>query len=147
MKKIEIVARIFCDGVNTGEKTLMEWTDGEGKTDSKLVCSVLYYPGLEIRLSQRRVLKDGKEVHLSRYEYGVLSFMAQHPGTLFTKEEIFENVWAEDSESCLSAVTNTINRIRQKVEDHKETPVYIQTVSNLGYVFAMDKDFRRKIAK
>ena len=147
MKKIEIIARVFYNGVNTGEKTLMEWTDEEEKANSKPVCSVLYYPGLEIRLNQRRVLKNGKEVRLSRYEYGVLSFMAQHPGTLFTKEEIFENVWAEDSESCLSAVTNTINRIRQKVEDHKETPVYIQTVSNLGYVFAMDKEFKRKIAK
>ena len=138
MKKIEIVARIFCDGVNTGEKTLLEWTDEE-KADSKRVCSVLYYPGLEIRLSQRRVLKDGKEIHLSRYEYGVLSFMAQHPGTLFTKEEIFENVWAEDSESCLSAVTNTIGRIRLKIEKDKENPVYIQTVSNLGYVFVAEK--------
>lgn len=88
MKKIEIVARIFCDGVNTAEKTLLEWTDEE-EADSKRVCSVLYYPGLEIRLSQRRVLKDGKEIHLSRYEYGILSFMAQHPGTLFTKEETF----------------------------------------------------------
>ena len=139
MKKIEIVARIFYDGVNTGEKTLMEWTDEEEKADSKLVCSVLYYPRLEIRLNQRRVLKDGKEVHLSRYEYGVLSFMAQHPGTLFTKEEIFENIWAQDSESCLSAVTNTIGRIRLKIEKDKENPVYIQTVSNLGYVFVAEK--------
>lgn len=60
--------------MNTGEKTLLEWTDEEEKADSKLVCSVLYYPGLEIRLSQRRVLKDGKEIHLSRYEYGVFKF-------------------------------------------------------------------------
>lgn len=51
---------------------------------------------------------------MSRYEYGVLSFMAQHPGQLFTKEQIFEAVWQQDSESCLTAVTNTIGRIRQK---------------------------------
>ena len=68
MKKIEIIARVFYNGVNTGEKTLMEWTDEEEKANSKPVCSVLYYPGLEIRLDQRRVLKNGKEVRLSRTE-------------------------------------------------------------------------------
>ena len=62
---------------------------------------------------------------MSRYEYGVLSLMAQHPGQLFTKEQIFEAVWQQDSESCLTAVTNTIGRIRQKIEDDRSTPVYI----------------------
>ena len=51
---------------------------------------------------------------MSRYEYGVLSLMAQHPGQLFTKEQIFEAVWQQDSESYLTAVMNTIGRIRQK---------------------------------
>ena len=47
---------------------------------------------------------------MSRYEYGVLSLMARHPGQLFTKEQIFEAVWHQDSESCLTAVTNAIGR-------------------------------------
>ena len=51
---------------------------------------------------------------MSRYEYGVLSLMAQHPGKLFTKEQIFEAVWHKDSESYLRAVTSTIGRIRQE---------------------------------
>ena len=72
---------------------------------------------------------------MSRYEYGVLSFMTQHPGQLFTKEQIFEAVWQQDSESCLTAVTNTIGRIRQKIEDDRSAPVYIRTISNLGYQF------------
>lgn len=74
----------------------------------------LNYPGLEINLEHRRVFKNGQEVYMSRYEYGVLSLMARHPGQLFTKEQIFEAVWHQDSESCLTAVTNTIGRIRQK---------------------------------
>lgn len=95
----------------------------------------LSYPGLEINLEQRRVFKNGQEVCMSRYEYGVLSLMAQHPGQLFTKEQIFEAVWQQDSESCLTAVTNTIGRIRQKIEDDRSAPVYIRTISNLGYQF------------
>ena len=54
---------------------------------------------------------------------------------LFTKEQIFEAVWHQDSESCLTAVTNTIGRIRQKIEDDRAAPVYIRTISNLGYQF------------
>lgn len=79
--------------------------------------------------------KHGTEVYMSRYEYGVLSLMAQHPGKLFTKEQIFEAVWHKDSESYLRAVTSTIGRIRQKIEDDKDHPRYIKTVSNIGYQF------------
>ena len=73
---------------------------------------------------------------LSRYEYGVLVFLAQRPGWLCSKEQIFENVWHEDSESSLVAIANTISRIRQKIEPDKDHPIYIQTVSSLGYIFA-----------
>ena len=87
---------------------------------------------MEIRLHQRRVLRNGKDVKLSRYEYGVLVFLAQRPGWLCSKEQIFENVWHEDSESSLVAIANTISRIRQKIESDKEHLIYIQTVSSLG---------------
>ena len=81
--------------------------------------------------------KPARLYHLlcDTYEYGVLSLMAQHPGKLFTKEQIFEAVWHKDSESYLRAVTSTIGRIRQKIEDDKDHPRYIKTVSNIGYQF------------
>lgn len=110
----------------------------EGCWKEPVTSTTLFYPGLEIRLKQRRVLKNGKYIHLSRYEYEVLVFMAQHPGTLFSKEQIYEEVWHENSESCLSAITNTVSRIRQKIENHKNNPIYIKTISNLGYVFAAE---------
>ena len=73
---------------------------------------------------------------MSRYEYGVLSLMAQHPGKLFTKEQIFEAVWHKDSESYLRAVTSTIgSNPPVKIEDDKDHPRYIKTVSNIGYQF------------
>ena len=114
----------------------MVWQDHGQWHEYPLTPSVLSYPGLEIRLDQRRVLRDGKDVTLSKYEYGVLVFLAQHPGWLCSKEQIFQSVWHEDSESCLTAITNTISRIRQKIEPDKDHPIYIQTVSSLGYIFA-----------
>lgn len=136
MKKIEIIARITEDNGATTENPLMMWENDGNHKGYPFHSSTLIYPGLEIRLHQRRVLRDGKDVRLSRYEYGVLVFLAQRPGWLCSKEQIFESVWHGDSESYLTAVTNTISRIRQKIEPDKEHPTYIQTVSNLGYVFA-----------
>ena len=69
---------------------------------------------------------------MSRYEYGVLSLLARHPGKLFTKEQIFEAVWHKDSDSYLRAVSSTIGRIRQKIEDDKDHPQYIRTVSKVS---------------
>lgn len=136
IKKIEIIARITEESGKIIENSLMMWKENGQWHESPLTSSVLYYPGLEIRLHQRRVLRDGKDVKLSKYEYGVLVFLAQHPGWLCSKEQIFQNVWHEDSESCLTAITNTISRIRQKIEPDKDHPIYIQTVSSLGYIFA-----------
>lgn len=137
VRKIEIIARFANDNGIISETTLMTLSDEECWKEP-ITSTILFYPGLEIRLHQRRVLKDGKDVHLSRYEYGVLIFLAQHPGTLFSKEQIYEEVWHESSESCLSAITNTVSRIRKKIETDKDNPVYIKTISNLGYVFAAE---------
>lgn len=115
---------------------MMVWQDYGQWHEYPLTSSVLSYPGLEIRLDQRRVLLDGKDVTLSKYEYGVLVFLAQHPDWLCSKEQIFQSVWHEDSESSLVAIANTISRIRQKIEPDKDHPIYIQTVSGLGYIFA-----------
>lgn len=109
MERIEVIVRITKDHCPPQEQKLFEWDEMAQEP-----AGTLSYPGLEINLEQRRVFKNGQEVCMSRYEYGVLSFMAQHPGQLFTKEQIFEAVWQQDSESCLTAVTNTIGRIRQK---------------------------------
>ena len=137
MPKIEIIARIADDNGSISEKKLMTLSD-EGGWKEPITATTLLYPGLEIRIHQHRVLKDGKDIHLSRYEYSVLVFMAQHPGTLFSKEQIYEEVWDENSESCLSAITNTVSRIRQKIENDRDNPVYIKTISNLGYIFAAE---------
>lgn len=128
--KIEVVVRITKDHCPPQEQTIFEWIE-----TNRAAPDTLNYPGLEINLEHRRVFKNGQEVYMSRYEYGVLSLMARHPGQLFTKEQIFEAVWHQDSESCLTAVTNTIGRIRQKIEDDRAVPVYIRTISNLGYQF------------
>jgi len=97
---------------------------------------VLSFPGLEIRLYQRRVLKDGEEINLTRLEYGALCYLAASPGRVFTQEQIFEAVWSMESESCQSSVTNVIYNLRKKIEPDSRKPTYIKTVLGMGYKFA-----------
>ena len=51
--------------------------------------SGMFFPGLEIRQSQHRVIQDGKEVNLTRLEYSTLVFLASNPGIVLTKTQIF----------------------------------------------------------
>lgn len=96
----------------------------------------LIFPGLEIRPHQRRVLKDGTDIDLTRLEYGALCYLAASPGRVFTKAQIFEAVWNMESESCQSSVTNVIYNLRKKIEPDSRKPTYIKTVLGMGYKFA-----------
>ena len=98
---------------------------------------VLSFPGLEIRLHQRRVLKDGADISLTRLEYGTLCHLAASPGRVFTQEQIFEAVWSMESDSCRSSVVNVIYNLRKKIEPNSRNPVYIKTVLGVGYKFDM----------
>lgn len=95
----------------------------------------LTFPGLEIRLHQRRVLKNGIDVSLTRLEYGALCYLAASPGRVFTKAQIFEAVWRMGSESCQSSVTNVICNLRKKIEPDSRNPTYIKTILGIGYKF------------
>ena len=97
--------------------------------------SGMFFPGLEIRQSQHRVIQDGKEVTLTRLEYSTLVFLASNPGIVLTQTQIFEAVWNMDSDSCHSSVVNVICNLRKKIEPDSKNPVYIKTVLGVGYKF------------
>ena len=82
----------------------------------------LIFPGLEIRLHQCRVLKDGADISLTRLEYGALCYLAASPGRVFTRAQILEAVWSMESESCQSNVANVICNLRKKIEPDSQTP-------------------------
>ena len=98
--------------------------------------SVLSFPGLEIRQSQRRVFQDGEEVNLTRLEYNALVFLASNRGIVLTRTQIFEAVWNMDSDTCHSSVANVIYNLRKKIEPDSRKPTYIKTVLGIGYKFA-----------
>ena len=99
------------------------------------ISPVLSFPGLEIRQHQRRVLRDGSDIYLTRLEYGTLVYLASYPGMVLSQEQIFEAVWSMDSDSCQSSVVNVIYNLRKKIEPDSKNPTYIKTVLGIGYKF------------
>jgi DNA-binding response OmpR family regulator len=119
------------------EKVLSVLSDEIGLEAVKPVTSsVLSFPGLEIKLYQRRVLRDGEDIYLTRLEYGALCYLAASPGRVFTKAQIFESVWSMESESCQSSVASVICNLRKKIEPDSKNPTYIKTILGIGYKFA-----------
>lgn len=101
---------------------------------------VLSFPGLTILPYQRQVLRDGVEIPIAHLEFGVLLYLALQPNRVFSKEQIFEAVWNEDSDTCHHAVVSVIYQLRKKIETDPANPVYIQTVRNTGYKFVIPKE-------
>ena len=97
--------------------------------------SILSFPGLEIRQHQRRVLRDGKDVSLTRLEYNTLVLLASNPDIVLTRTQIFEAVWNMDSDSCHSTISTVICNLRKKIEPDSKKPTYIKTVLGVGYKF------------
>ena len=98
--------------------------------------SILSFQGLEILQHQRRVLRDSKDVRLTRLEYATLVFLASNPNRVFTQSQIFEAVWSMESDSCNSSVVNVIYNLRKKIEPDNKNPTYIKTVLGVGYKFS-----------
>lgn len=95
----------------------------------------LNFNGLEIDITNRLVRKQRKEIDLTFIEFEVLYLLANSPGRVFSKEQIYDVVWKESYSGDYNIVMSHIHNIREKIEDNPSKPVYIQTVWGLGYRF------------
>lgn len=103
---------------------------------------ILSFPGLEIRLHQRRVLRNGNDIPLTRLEYSTLCYLASQPGRVFTQTQIYEAVWQMESHSCHSSIANVVYNLRKKIEPDRKNPSYIKTIAGKGYKFDIERDSR-----
>ena len=91
--------------------------------------------GLKINKDSRQVWVDGEEKSLTSKEYELLLFLAEHPNKVFTKEELFKQIWELDAAGDNATVTVHIKKIREKIEYNTAKPQYIETVWGVGYRF------------
>ena len=89
--------------------------------------------GLVLNKNKKNVTVDGEEVHLTATEYKILELLMNHPGYVFSAEEIYEKVWQEDAYSVENTVMVHIRRIREKIEITPKNPKYLKVVWGIGY--------------
>ncbi len=91
--------------------------------------------GIKIDKTARRVYVNGEEKSFTTKEFDLLTFLAQNPNRVFTKEELFRNIWDMESIGDIATVTVHIKKIREKVEFDTSKPQYIETIWGVGYRF------------
>ena len=91
--------------------------------------------GIRIDKTARRVYVDGEEKTFTKKEFDLLTFLAENPNHVFTKEELFREIWDMDSIGDIATVTVHIKKIREKIEFDTAKPQYIETIWGVGYRF------------
>ena len=91
--------------------------------------------GLKIDKTARRVWVNEEEKQFTTKEFDLLSFLAQNPNRVFSKEELFSKIWDLESVGDIATVTVHIKKIREKIEINTAKPQYIETIWGVGYRF------------
>ena len=91
--------------------------------------------GIKIDKTARRVWVNGEEKQFTTKEFDLLTFLAENPNHVFTKEELFRKIWDMESIGDIATVTVHIKKIREKIEMNTNKPQYIETIWGVGYRF------------
>jgi two-component system response regulator MtrA len=82
---------------------------------------------------EHKVLKDGKEIALTRLEFDLLATLAKEPGRVFTREALLSEVWGYQHAADTRLVNVHVQRLRSKIESDADNPEYVLTVRGVGY--------------
>ena len=96
---------------------------------------VIEIRGIKIDTTARRVWVNGEERTFTTKEFDLLTFLASHPNHVYTKDELFSEIWDMESIGDIATVTVHIKKIREKIEFDTSKPQYIETIWGVGYRF------------
>ena len=96
---------------------------------------VIEIRGLKIDKTARRVYINGVEKNFTTKEFDLLTFLASNPNHVYSKEELFKEIWEMESVGDIATVTVHIKKIREKIEESTAKPQYIETIWGVGYRF------------
>lgn len=97
--------------------------------------SLLRYGELCIDSDKRQVRLDGHHIELTAREFDLLWYFASHPGRVYTRSQLLDQVWGYGHEGYEHTVNSHINRLRAKIEHNPAQPEYVMTVWGVGYKF------------
>lgn len=104
---------------------------GSGIRENKVVQT----RGLRIDKTARRVFVNEEEKPFTTKEFDLLTYLAENPNRVFSKEELFRAIWDMDSVGDIATVTVHIKKVREKIETDTANPQYIETIWGVGYRF------------
>jgi DNA-binding response OmpR family regulator len=119
---LELVARV--------KSQLRRYVDLGSLEKKKGICKT---GGLIIDDEQKMVTLDGDQVAVTPIEYGILKFLTENAGIVFSMEKIYEEVWKEPAYNPENTVAVHIRRIREKIEINPKDPKYLKVVWGIGY--------------
>ena len=92
---------------------------------------------IELDREQHSVRKDGKEIHLTGYEYGLLDFLSAHPNRICTRQMILDHVWGDRFQYDTGTIDVHLNALRRKLGWTKKEP--IEAIRGIGLVFRIEQ--------
>jgi len=101
--------------------------------DSFAVSELLTQGPFVMNTRNRTLEKNGNRIRLTQVEYAIVKLFMQNPGRALSREEILSVVWGREYEGDLKIVDVNIRRLRIKLEDNPNLPVYVTTVWGYGY--------------
>ena len=93
----------------------------------------IHQPPFLLNTSNRTLEKNGVRIKLTQVEYSIVRYFMENPGKALSREEILDTVWGRDYFGELKIVDVNVRRLRLKIEDNVQNPVYITTVWGYGY--------------
>ena len=104
---------------------------------SSAEADILYADDLTIDRTRATVTRGGREINLTPTEFRLLVFLAQHPGQVFSRMQLIDNVWGSDGEFYDDRTVSVhVRRLREKIEIEPSDPRIVLTVPGLGYRLA-----------
>lgn len=100
---------------------------------------ILEFGDVQIDCMSYAVYVGGQAINLTAKEFQLLSFLVKHPNQVFTKEQLFDQVWGFEEFGDLNTITVHVRKIREKIEKDPSNPEFIKTVWSVGYKFEVGR--------
>jgi len=121
-------------------KALFRRVEMLAKSDVQAEAKLLRLRDLTIDIERHTVAVRGDTVELTAREFDLLVHFARHPGRVYSREQLLDQVWGYQHSGYDHTVNSHINRLRAKIERDPQNPEYIHTVWGVGYKFAEGRD-------
>ena len=121
-------------------KALFRRVEMLGKKDEAAQGNLLQARDMTIDIERHAVTVRGQGIELTAREFDLLVHFARHPGRVYSREQLLDQVWGYQHSGYDHTVNSHINRLRSKIERDPQNPEYIHTVWGVGYKFAEGRE-------